>query len=173
MKPKVPDFDELLASATRSALHLEMRDMYGVAEEEEEFRLWSSGKWTLDDGRKSLRNWMDLVSNTVARGVSVRRARVVSMPATTYIRYEHAVTPLNLEAGEDVRWLPRREALGIPLPANDFWLIDGRTVRFNHFSGDGAAVEPEISVDPPVTSLCESAFEAVWERATPHAEFRV
>ncbi len=173
MKPKIPHFDELLSSATQSALHLEMRDTYGVAEEEEEIRLWSSGKWTVDDGRKALGGWMDLVSGTVARGVSVRRARVVSTPVTTYIRYEHAVTPLNLEAGEDVRWLPRREALGIPLPANDFWLIDARVVRFNHFSGDGAAVEPEMSDDPAVTALCASAFAAVWERAIPHAEFRI
>ncbi|GAA2123321.1 DUF6879 family protein [Streptomyces synnematoformans] len=173
MKPKILHFDELLSSATQSALHLEMRDTYGVAEEEEEIRLWLSGKWTVDDGRKALGGWMDLVSGTVARGVSVRRARVVSTPVTTYIRYEHAHTPLNLEAGEDVRWLPCRQALGIPLPANDFWLIDTRVVRFNHFSGDGAAVEPEMSDDPAVTALCGSAFAAVWERAIPHAEFRI
>ncbi|MEU2111486.1 DUF6879 family protein [Streptomyces sp. NPDC019507] len=173
MTPKapVPSFDELLSSATRSALHLEMRDVYAVAEEEEEMRLWRSGEWTLDDGRKALAGWMDLVESITKRGVSVRRARIVSTPVTDYVRYEHALSPLNLQAGEEVRWLPRREALGIPLPAADFWLIDERLVRFNHFSGDGQAVDPEMSEDPAVAALCASAFAAVWDRATPHGEF--
>ncbi|WP_371671195.1 hypothetical protein OG985_28390 [Streptomyces sp. NBC_00289] len=172
-KAQVPSFDDLLSSATRSALHLEMRDVYAVAEEEDEMRLWRSGAWTLDDGRKALAEWMDLVESITKRGVSVRRARIVSVPVTDYVRYEHALTPLNLSAGEEVRWLPRREALGIPLPAADFWLIDERLVRFNHFSGEGQAVEPEMSEDPAVAALCASAFAAVWDRAAPHGEFQV
>ncbi|WP_457033928.1 DUF6879 family protein [Kitasatospora sp. P5_F3] len=27
----------------------------------------------------------------------------------------------------------------IALPGNEFWLLDGRIVRFNHFTGDGAS----------------------------------
>ncbi|MFE7241703.1 DUF6879 family protein [Streptomyces sp. NPDC057582] len=173
MTLKVPSFGELLSSATRTALHLEMRDTYAVTEEEDELKLWRSGAWTIDDGRKSLSGWMDLVASVVAKGVSVRRARIVSEPVTEYIRYENTLTLLNLEAGEDVRWLPRRQALGIALPAADFWLIDKRVVRFNHFSGDGEAVEPEMSEDPAVAALCASAFEAVWTRATPHNQYQV
>jgi hypothetical protein len=167
----VPSFDELLSSAERSAVHLELRDSYAVAEEAEERRLWESGKWTLADGRRALADWMTLVHSVTERGVAVRRARVVSEPVTSYVRYEHALSPLNIEAGEQVRWLPRRQALGIPLPAADFWLIDDRLVRFNHFSGDGEAIEPEMSDDPGVVALCSSAFEAVWDRAVPHEKY--
>jgi hypothetical protein len=173
MKPKVPSFVELLDSAERSAVHLEMRDVYAVAEEADDVALWDSGAWTIEDGRKSLADWLELVARTVGRRVAVRRARIVSEPVTSYIRYEHALTPLNLEAGEDVRWLPRRAALGLALPANDFWLIDGRVVRFNHFSGAGEAVEPEMSEDPSVAALCSASFEAVWARGVPHAEYEV
>ncbi|MFI7174638.1 DUF6879 family protein [Streptomyces spororaveus] len=173
MPQKVPSFAELLSSATRSAVHLEMRDTYAVAEEAEELRLWRSGSWTLDDGRKALGEWLDLVAETVARGVVVRRARIVSEPVTDYIRYEHALTPLNLEAGEEVRWLPRRRAAGIWLPHADFWLIDDRVVRFNHFSGDGEAVEPEMSEDPHIAATCFFAFAQVWERGIPHGEYPV
>ncbi|MFF4244272.1 DUF6879 family protein [Streptomyces sp. NPDC001822] len=175
MTPKapVPSFDDLLSSATRSALHLEMRDVYAVGEEEDDMQRWRSGQWSLDDGRKVMAGWMDLVESVTKRGVSVRRARIVSVPVTEYIQYEHALTPLNILAGEDCRWLPRREALGIPLPAADFWLIDERVVRFNHFSGMGEPVDPEMSEDPAVASLCASAFAAVWGRATPHGEFQV
>jgi hypothetical protein len=49
---------------------------------------------------------MPLVQEVVARGVVMRRAGIVSEPVTDHIRYEHAITPLNLRAGEDVRWLP-------------------------------------------------------------------
>jgi uncharacterized protein DUF6879 len=173
MPQKVPSFNELLSSATRTALHLEMRDAYAVTEEAEVLKLWRSGQWTLDDGRKALGEWMDLVRATTQRGVAVRRARIVSEPVTDYIRYEHAITQLNIEVGEQVRWLPRRQALGISLPAADFWLIDEQVVRFNHFSGDGEAVEPERSDDPAVVALCASAFAAVWERGIPHEKYTV
>ncbi|WP_405442385.1 DUF6879 family protein [Streptomyces niveus] len=34
--------------------------------------------------------------------------RVISEPSRDYIRWEHSLTPLNLEAGEVIHWLPRR-----------------------------------------------------------------
>jgi hypothetical protein len=173
MTPKVPSFEELLDSARVAALHLEMRDTYAVAEEAEDVALWKSGNWNLEDGRRTLADWLALVRRTVGRGVDVRRARVVSEPVTDYIRYEHALTPLNLEAGEGVRWLPRRHALGVALPANDFWLIDGTVVRFNHFTGQGEATDPEMSEDPAVARLCSTSFEEVWKRGLEHHQFAV
>jgi hypothetical protein len=59
------------------------------------------------------------VADAVARGVTVRRARVVSEPVGDYIRYEHACTAQNIAAGEDVRWLPRRLASDLLIPGND------------------------------------------------------
>ena len=116
---------------------------------------------------------IDLVRATVARGVVVRRARIVSEPVAEYIRFEHAVTPMNLAAGEDVRWLPRRQASDIALPGNDFWILDGQLARFGHFSGDGDVLGEEWREEPAVTELCATAFEAVWERAIPHEDYKV
>ncbi len=109
-----------------------------------------------------------MVREAVGRGVVMRRARIVSVPVTDYIRYEHAGTPVNL-AGELVRRLPRRQASDIALPGNDFWLFDKSVVLFNHFTGDGAWDEPRWSAtrDPAVIELCARAFEAVWDRAIP------
>jgi hypothetical protein len=40
-------------------------------------------------------------------------ARVVSEPLAPFIRYEYEITSgLNIAAGEEVRWLPRRRVLG-------------------------------------------------------------
>ncbi|NWF31279.1 hypothetical protein HW130_34500 [Streptomyces sp. PKU-EA00015] len=174
MPQSAPRFDDLLAAAERSAVHLEMRDQYGVSGEADDFNTWlSTGKCDTDPGSAYWAPWVDLISKAVARGVTVRRARIVSEPVTDYIRYEHAGTAVNVQAGEQVRWLPRRQASDIALPGNDFWLFDGRLVRWNHFTGNGASAGPEDVEDPAVAKLCGDAFEAVWERAVPHDQYQI
>jgi hypothetical protein len=174
MPQKVPTFVELLDGARQSAVHLEMRDAYGVTDEAEDFNRWkATGERDTDPASPYWGPWVDLIRRTVARGVLVRRARVVSEPVSDYIRYEHAGTPVNLGAGEQVRWLPRRRASDIALPGNDFWLIDGRLIHWNHFTGDGAAAEAEMSEDPAAAKLCAEAFEAVWDRAVSHENYTI
>ncbi|MEU9984894.1 DUF6879 family protein [Streptomyces sp. NPDC050856] len=166
MPSSVPSFAELLGRCERSAVHLEMRDSYASTDR---FEAWKRGERIDWDDRASWWHPYDqLISDTVARGVSIRRARIVSEPVTEYIRWEHYVTHANVTAGEDVRWLPRRRATDIALPGNDFWLFDGELLRVHHFSGDGAVVEDEITDDAATVKLCASAFEAVWDRAVPH-----
>ncbi|MCX5303114.1 hypothetical protein OG304_06565 [Streptomyces sp. NBC_00160] len=172
----VPDFVTMLRSAERSAVHLEMRDVYSVGDEVAEFeRFRQTGEIVLDPTAAWWPAWLGIVRETVGRGVVMRRARIVSEPVTDYIRWEHAATPLNVEAGEQVRWLPRRQASDIALPGNDFWLIDDRLVRWNHFTGVGDWDDPKYSVSevPAVVRLCADAFAAVWERAVDHEKYTV
>lgn len=172
----VPNFEELLAAAQHSACHLEMRDAYGVGDEAADFEHWErTGERDTDPTSAYWTPWVDLIGRTSRRGVAVRRARVVSEPVTPYIRYEHAGTSVNVQAGEDVRWLPRRQASDIALPGNDFWLFDRTTVLFNHFSGEGSWTEPkwEVRTEPAVIQLAASAFETVWERGIPHEKYTV
>lgn len=165
----VPSFAELIAGCHRSAVHLEMRDAYGVAEEAADFAAWKRGQPAVWAGQE----WLDLVGETVGRGVVMRRARIVSQPVSDYIRYEHAGTYLNVEAGELIRWLSRRLASDLALPGNDFWVFDDRLIRFGHFTGDGAFAGHELCDEPAVVKLCSTAFDAVWERATPHERFTI
>lgn len=74
-----------------------------------------------------------------------------------------------------MRWLSRRKATDIALPGNDFWLFDSRVVLVNHLDGEGGNVELELELSeaPDLAKLCKAAFEAVWQRATPHAARRV
>jgi hypothetical protein len=74
---------------------------------------------------------------------------------------------------EFLKPLPRAKASDLALPGNDFWLFDGTSVLFNYFSGDGAPAGTELQDEPAVVKLCASAFEAVWERAVPHGEYRL
>ncbi|MFF7254760.1 DUF6879 family protein [Streptomyces microflavus] len=165
-----PTFEELFRNCQRTAVHLEMRDAY--MKSDPAFVDWKAGK-TLDPAERWA-DWHALVAEAVGRGVAVRRARIVSTPVSEYIRFEHAVTDgLNIAAGEAVRWLSRRQATDITLPGNDFWLFDSSLVLLNYFDGEGENMEVELTEAPEVAKLCESAFEAVWKRATPHAEFEL
>lgn len=174
MQSSAPTFDDLISGCTRSAVHLEMRDSYAVDYEEGPFADWRAGVRLNPDDRPSWwRPWLDLMAETVARGVLVRRARIVSEPVSEYIRYEHSGTFTNVAAGEQVRWLPRREASTIALPGNDFWLFDEQWVHWNHFAGDGSSLGEEITDDPGAAKLCAEAFEAVWSRGIPHDQYEI
>ncbi|MGW5864883.1 DUF6879 family protein [Streptomyces sp. NPDC055239] len=171
MPSSVPSFAELLGRCERSAVHLELRDSYAASDR---FEAWKRGERISWDDRESWWHPYDqLIADTVARGVVIRRARVISEPVSDYIRWEHYVTHANVTAGEEVRWLPRRLSTAIALPGNDFWLFDEALLRVHHFSGDGAVVEDEITADPEAVKLCSTAFEAVWERAIPHHRYKV
>ncbi|MFE0580264.1 DUF6879 family protein [Streptomyces sp. NPDC058874] len=172
-KPPAPSFETLLDSARVHALHLELRDVYAVGEEREVYSAFLRDGSVPADDSAYWSGWLPLVERTVARGVKVARARIVSEPVTEYISFEHAITDANLRAGEEVRWLGRRHASALALPGNDFWLIDDRVVRWNVFSGDGEALEPDHTEDPAAIKLCTEAFQAVWELAVPHADYRI
>lgn len=174
MPLSVPTWPDLLGSATRSAVHLETRDSYAVDYEKGPFADWRAGfRHDPTDRASWWRPWLDLIQETVGRGVVVRRARIVSEPVSEYTRFLYDGTFTNVAAGEQVRWLPRRQASGIALPGNDFWLIDGHLIRWNHFTGEGASAGGEISEDPAAAKLCAEAFEAVWTRAVPHENYTI
>ncbi|MFD7624527.1 DUF6879 family protein [Streptomyces sp. NPDC059851] len=161
-------FEDLFRAAKHSAYHLEMRDAYVL---DQDYSEWTSGNRF--DPAERWPWWAELVSASVARGVDVRRARIVSEPISPYVRYEYELTSgHNIKAGESVRWLPRREASALALPGNDLWIFDGSSVLFNHFNGNGEMTGEELVTDPVVVEMCRSAFAAVWERATPHEDYR-
>ncbi|MER5937996.1 DUF6879 family protein [Streptomyces sp. NPDC001928] len=176
MSQNVPSFDELMEAAQQSAMHLEMRDQYAVGDEADDFNTWlRNGQRDADPNSQYWASWVDMISRAVARGVVVRRARIVSEPVTDYIRYEHAGTVVNVHAGEQVRWLARQRAADLMLPGADLWIFDGSQVLFNHFSGDGnwADLPMELRTEPSIVKQCSDAFEAVWERAVPHDKYEI
>ncbi|MFF3005647.1 DUF6879 family protein [Kitasatospora sp. NPDC057940] len=167
-------FLEALAGARRSALHLELRDSYML--DDPEFIRWQQGyRINREDRASWWRPWCDTVATAAARGVEFRRARVVSEPVHDYIRYEYDVTFPNILAGEQVRWLPRRNTTDLALPGVDFWLFDDQVALFNHFTGNGQWADPdmETTTDPAVVKLCSSAFDSVWSRAIDHEQYEI
>lgn len=169
-----PTFEELLASAGHSAVHLEMRD--GYMKSDPAYIAWQNGVRNADqDNDPEFRDWLTWVREATDRGVVIRRARVFSIPESDYIKFEHHVSDANVKAGEQIRWLPRRQATDIAFPGNDFWVFDNELVLVLHFTGDGESPEDwmELTTDPTILNLCEGSFEAVWQRAIPHEEYRI
>jgi len=159
---------DLLRSCRRSALHLEMRDSY--TPNDPDWRDWREGRRF--EPAERWREWFDLATETTARGISVRRARIVSEPVTDYIAFEYAVTTAhNVAAGELVRWLPRHVAPGVLVPCSDFWVFDDETVVFNHFDGVGDWVREELRREPELALTCAAAFRSVWDLAIPHEKY--
>ena len=165
---KVPPFSELIAATTTSAVHLETRDAY--TPDERRFLNWLNGDPVPVPANPE---WSALVRTHTARGVKFRRARIVSEPLSDYIRFEHALTgEVNVSAGEDVRWLPRRWGASVSVPLNDYWVLDDRLVRFGYFAGNGDFLGHELSDDPAIVAMCAAAFESVWELAIRHDDYR-
>ena len=49
-------------------------------------------------------------------GRSVRRVRIVSEPLSDYQRWSYSIAYPMVEAGEDIRWVPRRLVSSVALP---------------------------------------------------------
>ena len=155
-----------------SAVHLEMHDQHMTSDPA--FQAWLAGRSAPQEPAVQYRAYTEAVLSAVRRGVTVRRARIISEPASDYVRWEHFLTsPVNIAAGEQVRWLPRRLASTLALPGNPYWVFDDRLVRFTLFGGDGEVLGHQYSGDPAVIAACGSAFEAVWGHAIPHEDYRV
>lgn len=162
--------EDMIGVTRRTAVHLEMRDGYDLTDPS--FLTWKdTGEQPAGDERDEA--WRQVIRTAVARGVTFRRLRVVSEPLSDYIRWEHAITSqVNVAAGEEVRWLPRSQAIGLLLPAHDLWLFDNHTVRYAHFAPDGTLSGEVSTTDPTQVDMVIAAFQRAWELAIPHAEFK-
>lgn len=77
-----------------------------------------------------------------------------------------------VDAGEDIRWVPRRLVSSLGLPGNDFFMLDGRLVIFLHYTGNGLNTDFVTSTNPDDIELCHTAFDAVWSLSIPHREYQ-
>ncbi|MGW0180118.1 DUF6879 family protein [Nocardia sp. NPDC003345] len=160
-------FPALLHSCIREAFHLEVRDSYGVAVESGPLQAFLSGN--SEDDYQWFRPWRSLVEATTRRGVAVRRVRVVTEPITDYHRWMLTVTPENIKAGEDIRYLPRHRAGQVPV--EDYWLLDDERVAFHARDPDGRGVGLVLTTDPWIVDYCVDVKQRLWESATRFADY--
>lgn len=163
------ELTDFIDSFRQEAIHLEMRDSYGTAAELPHLAKWEAGE---PDDTEWLRPWFDRVRAANKAGKVFRRARIVSEPVSDYQRWVLNDSHLFVDAGEDIRWVPRSRVSTISLPGNDFWLFDDEVVVFLIFAGNGLVVDRQKTADPAAIELCRSAFEAVWKLSIPDGEYK-
>jgi hypothetical protein len=164
------EFDALLRAFERESVHLETRDAYGTTVELPHMAAWAAGE---PDNLLWLDDWCRTLHEHVASGRSVRRARIVSEPLSDYQRWSYSIAGPMVDAGEDIRWVPRRLVSSVALPGNDFYLLDSRLVVFLLYTGHGLNAGYLTSADPADIQLCRSAFDAAWQLAVPHRDYRL
>jgi len=163
------ELTEFINSFRLEAVHLEMRDSYGTAAELPHLAKWEAGE---PDDTEWLRPWFDRVRAATEAGKVFRRARIVSEPVSDYQRWVLKDSHLFVDAGEDIRWVPRSRVSAVALPGNDFWLFDDEIVVFLIFAGNGLVIERQKTADQAVIELCRNAFESVWQLSIPDSEYQ-
>ena len=161
----MPDLNQLFAEFEHTAYRLEVHDWYNSPNLREPMRRY------LEDGHTDmgwLEGWLSVIRARAAEGKLVRRVRVVSLPLSDYNRFGLWTAAFNNEAGEDIRYLPRDGAQG--LPTFDYWLFDSRAAARMHFD-DGVATDSELIEDPAVLVDLNYQRDAAWHRAITRDEF--
>ncbi|GAA4236576.1 hypothetical protein GCM10022254_46570 [Actinomadura meridiana] len=158
-----------LIDKARDVLKIELRDYYGT--DAALFDNWRSGN--LDAVTAHYRRWFEYFTTAyVEAGRSFSRVRVVSEPLSDYQRMAVIHSGVTVDAGERLRWLPRRLVSAEALPGNDCLILDGSAVVFNVLDADaGELVEVQYSTEPDVVKFCEDAFDRSWNLAVPHHEY--
>ncbi|WP_245998049.1 DUF6879 family protein [Nocardia pseudobrasiliensis] len=159
---------EILRQCRTDAFRLEVRDSYGVPAEQEPLQRFLKNEPF--DTRGWFQDWYDFVRELTSRGVAMSRIRVVTVPHTDYQRWVLTVTALNVEAGEDIRYLPRN--LAGDIPSDDWWLIDNERVAYTLSDHEGRAIGGVgVTTDPNILSYCRSERERLWSSGEPYSEY--
>ncbi|QIS21021.1 DUF6879 family protein [Nocardia terpenica] len=166
MQLRQGDWRDLFRECRSEAFHLEVRDDYAVAVESEPFRRFLDNE---PDDYAWFRDWEILVEELTGRGVTMRRVRVVTVPHTDYQRWSLIVAKRNIDAGEDIRYLPRH--LAGEVPPDDWWLMDDERVIFNLVDQQLKSAGIAITTDPRIIEYCQGVKQRLWSLATPHADY--
>jgi hypothetical protein len=159
------ELDELFRSPWQRAFHLELEDTYAVSGEFEPLRQFLAGE---PEETSWHHRWLDLVREITSTGKVVQRVRVVTEPHTDYTRWALSVSPRNIAAGEEVRWLPRHSIAPSDLSGDDYWLFDDHLVAFSVFTRSGEGVGFSVTTDPVIAAHLRAVRDRVWPAAVPH-----
>lgn len=162
------EFADLVLGFEHTAFRLETRDRYNEPSETEIVRRFlDTGE--LDDSYMT--DWIEELAPRIASGQRMQRVRVVSEPHSDYTRFGLALAAHNTTAGEDIRYLPRRQADGLGLPRYDFWLIDSTTLLLLRFGDDDLLLGADVVSDPAVVVRHCYYRDVARHYATPWSDY--
>ncbi|MEY9849719.1 DUF6879 family protein [Streptacidiphilus sp. MAP5-3] len=163
---KITEFFE--SGFEHTAWRLETRGAYAADERSQTYRRWLDGKPLDIDPSGS---WYAVMRRITGQGRRVERVRVIDQPSTENQRYSLASVPVNLDAGEDIRYLRREDSVRLGLPDDDLWLFDSRFVATFAWDESGWATHLDVTDDPQVVLAACQARDAAWHYAMRYEGF--
>ncbi|PRX44707.1 hypothetical protein B0I33_111221 [Prauserella shujinwangii] len=160
------ELNELFRRFRRSAWRWECQGDYAV--DEAKLQRWRDG---LPPDLEAKRPWLDFIRDLTATGKSWQRVRMLTEPLTEYLRWLIEQTQVNIDAGEDIRWIPQRQAVELGMPGYDFYLFDDELVAIMRFGEDRLLRELEVSGDPQVVATHRAYRDTVWPHAIRHTDY--
>ena len=160
-------FADVVLGFEHTAFRLETRERYNEAEEADQVRRFLAGEpdYAWND------EWAAMMQRRTASGQRMMRVRIVNEPHSEYTRFGLDLARVNVTAGEDIRYLPRQQAVGLDLPGHDFWLIDSSRVAILRFADDDVLLGAEILSDPAVVVSHCYWRDVAWHYAVPFAAY--
>ncbi|SHG02580.1 DUF6879 family protein [Streptoalloteichus hindustanus] len=141
MRLEGDDWRAFFDAYERDAFRLETLPAYGVASEDEEYRVWrETGRLDVADDDP----WLVRVRNYRMTGRTVGRVHVVTRPLSEYLRFEFAFYRHSSAAGEQIRILDVTDCPDPVSGAQDFWLFDDSEVVLMHYREDGTQIGREL-----------------------------
>lgn len=159
-------FVALFDDFERSAWRWECQGEYHEPNEIEPWQQWRDGKQ--DDSW--LAGWAEKIRRIRKDGKTFQRVRMLTDPLTDYLRWMLAFTHVNVEAGEDIRWLSQGQAALLGMPNYDFYLFDDARVAILHFNDNGVAGADLID-DAGIVRQHQQWRDLVWPHAVAHNEY--
>ena len=117
------------------------------------------------------RSWVEYVRELRRRGVRFERARRLTEPLTEYLRMQLDLTYMNVEAGEDVRWVAPPDAAEASLPDYDYYLVDDDAVAVLDFDAAGGFAGARTCAAREVVERHSTWRDLIWPRAISHARY--
>ncbi len=137
------ELNDLCRGIKKSFVHLETRDSYGTEVELPHMAKWRRAE---PDDFAWLGWWLEMLGGHRAAGRTCRRARVVSEPLSDYQRWTRRHATMFIDAGEDIRYLPRPHLAPVAVPGSgDFYVFDDELVLFLHDTGNGTNASFQIT----------------------------
>jgi len=157
------DFFNLFRTFEHSAFRLEVREGYYEQRQLGQFLAGQPVDLSYMDA------WLALMIRARVEGRRVERVRVVSRPHSAYTRYGLWLCQYNTQSGEDIRYLDRARAAG--LPDHDYWLLDSCRLYIVRFTDDDELLGAELIEDVASVVQHGSWRDLAWHHAIPFPEY--